>query len=358
MSNFDSFKSLSRALFFGFRRDRGALFFTILFPLLFLVIFGGVFGKQSTGKVKVVEIGAVPVLDQAVAHDPSGDLGKTVKISRNDDRAAALKKVGKGDADAAVEQSGGRIVVHYSGADQVKSGVVQSIVQQVANSANLAATGRPPTYTVAGQRVEDDSIKGINFFTPSLLGWALASAGMFGASQTLVLWRTKGLLRRLRLAPVPIPTVFGARIVVSLGIALGQLAVFLLVAQLPFFGLKLQHAWWMSIPLVICGVLTFLSLGMLVGAWAKTQETAQTVTQLIVLPMAFLGGSFFPLDYAPKWMQVLSYIFPLRYLNEGMLNVMARGLGPASALPQMAILLGIAVVAGGIAARLFRWDAT
>ncbi|MFC4913481.1 ABC transporter permease [Actinomadura gamaensis] len=356
MSTFDSFKSLSRALYFGFRRDRGALFFTVLFPLLFLVIFGGVFGKQTTGKVEVVEVGSVPVLDRALARDPSGELGKTVKI-KHDGLAGALKKVGKGDADAAVEQQGGRVVVHYSGADQVKSGVVQSIVQQVTNSANLAATGRPPAYTVTAQQVEDKSIKGINFYTPSLLGWALASAGMFGASQTLVLWRTKGLLRRLRLAPVPVPTVFAARVVVSLGIALGQLAVFLLVAQLPFFGLKLQHAWWMSIPLVVCGVLTFLSLGMLVGAWAKTQETAQTVTQLIVLPMAFLGGSFFPLDYAPKWMQAISYVFPLRYLNEGMLNVMARGLGPASALPQMGILLGIAVVATAIAARLFRWDA-
>ncbi|MCP2335622.1 ABC transporter permease [Actinomadura rupiterrae] len=357
MSTFDSFKSLSRALFLGFRRDRGALFFTVLFPLLFLVIFGGVFGKQTTGKVDVVEVGAVPVLDRALQHDPSGELGRTVKV-KHDDLAGALKKVQKGDADAAVEQSGGRLVVHYSGADRVKSGVVQSVVQQVANAANVAESGRPPTYTVASQRVEDKSIKGINFFTPSLLGWALASAGMFGASQTLVLWRTKGLLRRLRLAPVPIPTVFGARVVVSLGIALGQLAVFLLVAQLPFFGLKLQHAWWMSIPLVVCGVLTFLSLGMVVGAWAKTQETAQTVTQLIVLPMAFLGGSFFPLDYAPKWMQAVSYVFPLRYLNEGMLNVMARGQGPMSALPQMGILLGIAVVAAAVAARLFRWDAT
>jgi ABC-type multidrug transport system permease subunit len=73
--------------------------------------------------------------------------------------------------------------------------------------------------------------------------------------------------------------------------------------------------------------------------------------------MAFLGGSFFPLDASPTWMKTLSYIFPLRYLNEGMLNVMGRGLGPASALPQIGVLLGVAVVGALIAVRLFRWEA-
>jgi ABC-2 type transport system permease protein len=140
-------------------------------------------------------------------------------------------------------------------------------------------------------------------------------------------------------------------------VALVQFALFVLVAQLPMFGLQLNGACWMAIPMVISGVLAFLSIGMVVGAWAKTQETAQAVTQLIVLPMAFLGGSFFPLDAAPGWMKTLSYIFPLRYLNEGMLNVMGRGLGPMSALPQIGVLVGVAVVGALIAVRLFRWEA-
>ncbi|MFI0485099.1 ATP-binding cassette domain-containing protein [Actinomadura sp. 9N215] len=80
------------------------------------------------------------------------------------------------------------------------------------------------------------------------------------------------------------------------------------------------------------------------------------VSVLGLSPLAFLGGSFFPLDATPGWMRALSYVFPLRYLNEGMLNVMGRGLGPTSALPQIGILLGVAVVGGLVAMRLFRWD--
>ncbi len=48
--------------------------------------------------------------------------------------------------------------------------------------------------------------------------------------------------------------------------------------------------------------------------------------------MAFLSGSFFPLDGAPQWLKVVSHLLPLRYLNDGMLDVMVRGEGPGAAL--------------------------
>jgi ABC-type multidrug transport system permease subunit len=350
-----SFQSLARAMFLGFRRDKGALFFTIALPLLFLLIIGGLFAKQSTPKSTVLEIGSVAVVDQMPA-DMRAGFEKSLKITKISDRNAALNKVKKGDFDAALEQSGDQVVIHFSAADQVKAGTAQGQVEGLVQAANQAASGQPPKYRLQAEQVEDKSLKAIQYITPGLLGWALAAAGMFGASTTLVTWRTKGILRRLRLSPVPIRTVFTARVAVSLGTALVQTALFIGVATLPFFGLKLAHYWWMAIPMVLCGVLAFLAIGMLIGAWAKTQETAQAVTQMIVLPMAFLGGSFFPIDQAPRWLRVVTEIFPLRHLNDGMLKVMARGAGPASVLPQMGILLGFALVATIIAIRVFRWE--
>jgi len=354
MSGFGSFKSLALAMWLSFRRDGRAMFFTILFPLMFLIVFGGVFGHQTTSKIKVTEVGAVPLLDQAAAHDPG--FGKSVKITKTDDLSKATKDVEKGDADAAVQQQGDRLIVHYSNADQVKSGVVRGTMDAIVQTSNQAATGQPPKYTLSTQSVEDDSIKAIQYITPGMLGWALSSAAMFGAAQTLVTWRTKGILRRLRLSPVPIRNVFSARVAVSLGVAIVQTVVFLAVAQLPMFGLKLENSWWMAFPVILAGVLAFLSIGMLVGAWAKTQDSAQTAIQAVVFPMVFLGGSFFPLDAAPGWLRAISYVVPLRYLNEGMLNVIGRGQGPASVLPQIGVLLAIALVAAVIAQRLFRWD--
>jgi len=112
----------------------------------------------------------------------------------------------------------------------------------------------------------------------------------------------------------------------------------------------------MAIPLVICGTLAFMSIGLLVGSFAKTQQAATAVANLIILPMAFLGGAFIPLVFAPAWMQQVSYAMPLRYLVTGMQDVMARGDGPAAALPDIGILLLLTTVLCLISVRVFRWD--
>ena len=96
------------------------MFFTILFPLMFLVLFGGIFKDQTALKVHVVQIGSVALLDQIPA-SARGELDEVMEVDKSSDRAAALEEVRKGDADAAVEQNGSTVVLHYSLADQVKA---------------------------------------------------------------------------------------------------------------------------------------------------------------------------------------------------------------------------------------------
>jgi ABC-2 type transport system permease protein len=353
--NRTGFRSLSRAMFLGFVRDRSALFFSILFPVIFLLFFGSIFKSTGTPKVKVIEVGQVSLLDQARASAP-GELAKVMQITRNSDLAYALGQVRKGNYAAAVQQQGATLAVHYSAADQVTAGEVQTIFASIVQQANETASGRPLVYHVMAQQVEDKSLKSIQYVTPGLLGWAIASGGAFGAAITLVTWRQNKLLRRLRLAPVRIGTVVTARIGISLVVALIQMAIFLAIATLPYFGLKLSRDWWMAIPLVACGTLAFMSIGMFVGSFAKTQQSATAIANLIILPMAFLGGAFIPLDFAPAWIRAASFVMPLRYLVNGMLNVMARGLPATSALPAIGILLAFTAVLTAISVKVFRWD--
>jgi ABC-2 type transport system permease protein len=301
----------------------------------------------------VAEIGRVPLLDQAVR---SGQLRAVLKVSRAASQASALQKVRQGDVDAAVSQQGSRLILHYSIADQVTSGVVRALFSSLVQAANQEATGKPPAFTLATAQVEDTSLKPIQYIAPGLLAWAIASGATFGAAITLVSWRQKKLLRRLRLTPASTGAIAAARITVSLLIALVQLAVFLLIATLPYFGLKLTHWWWMAIPIVIAGALTFLSIGLLAGSITKTEQAATALANLIILPMAFLGGAFVPLAFAPAWIQKVSYVMPLRYLVTGTADVMARGDGPSAAVLPVVVLLGIAAVLTLVAVRLFRWD--
>ena len=84
--------SLSRAMLLGFVRDRTALFFTIVFPLMFLVLFGGLFKDTGISRADVVQIGAVPVLDN-LPPDAKAELGKFMKIDKQVDAAKAEESV-------------------------------------------------------------------------------------------------------------------------------------------------------------------------------------------------------------------------------------------------------------------------
>jgi ABC-2 type transport system permease protein len=139
-----------------------------------------------------------------------------------------------------VAEDGGTVVLRYAASDQVASGTIRSVVGAAVAQANIAATGQPPRFRVDAQQVEAADTKPIQYLTPGILAWGVATSAVFGAALTLVTWRRKQLLRRLRLSPAPVWTILGARVGVSLLVALAQAAVFIGVALTPPFGLQLS----------------------------------------------------------------------------------------------------------------------
>jgi ABC-2 type transport system permease protein len=349
-----AFLAIATAIVKGFVRDKMSMFFAVVFPLMFLVLFGGIFNYSQSPRIEMIEVGRVPLVEQ-LSPGAKQAFDETFDITRSHDLAAAVRTVRKGDADVAVEMRGDTLVAHYTQTDQAKAAMTQGTLNAFVGGANQDASGQPPRYSLRTERVEDHSLKTIQFVTPGLLGWAVAMSAAFGAAATLQGWRSSKLLRRLQLSPVSTGSVVAARVVVTVLIALLQLAIFVGLGMAAF-GLQLTGSWWMSVPLLVCGTLAFMSLGLLAGALARTTEGAVNLANFLVLPMAFLSGSFFPLDGAPSWLQATSQALPLRHLNDGMLDVMVRGQGPGSALVPMGILLGFALVVTLVAVRLFRWE--
>lgn len=349
------FRAVSVAIVKGFVRDRTAVFFALVFPLMFLVLFGGIFNLDSTSRLDVIQVGDVALVD-ALPDGARAAFDDTFEVSRSGDREAALAEVRSGDADAVIEMRGDTLVAHYTQTDQVKAAVTQGTLRAFVDGANVASSGRPPQFSLQAERVEDESLEPIQFVTPGLLGWAIAMSASFGAAATLQGWRQSKLLRRLQLAPVPAHTIVGARVLVTVLVALVQMAIFLGLGYVAF-GLQLTGWWWLSVPLLVVGTLCFMSLGLLAGAVAKSTEGAVNMANFLVLPMAFLSGSFFPLDGAPPWLQAVSLGLPLRHLNDGMLDVMVRGEGPSAVVAPLLVLAAFTTVMTLLAARLFRWDA-
>ena len=354
------FVALSRAILRGFVRDRSSVFFAIVFPLMFLVLFGGVFTDRDQSRVELIQVGDVALVDDLPAGAREA-FDETFDIRASNDLDDALEQVRKGDADVAIEQRGDTLVAHYTQTEQVRAAITQGTLSAFVDATNVAQlaeeSGSPPPYSFEAERVEDDSLTTIQFVTPGLLGWAVAMSASFGAAATLQGWRQSKLLRRLQLSPLSTRTIVAARVAVTVAIALAQTAIFIGLGAAAF-GLTLAGSWWVSIPLIVIGTLCFMSIGLLAGAIAKTTEGAVNMANFFVLPMAFLSGSFFPLDGAPAWLRALSNVLPLKHLNEGMLDVMVRGESPSAALVPGLILAAFALVVTLVAAKLFRWDST
>ena len=340
--------TLARAMLRGFFRDRTALFFTFFFPLMFLVVFGLLFNSTSASKTTIGVVGDGPIITALPA--------EVLTAQRYGSADAAVAAVQSGDIPAALIENGQQLTLRFAQSDAVKAATLQGIIGAVVDQANVQASGRPPTFTLTASRVEDQSLKAIQFITPGILSWGVATSAAFGAALTLVSWRRKQLLRRIRLSPAPVWAVVGARVGVSLVVALVQGVVFVGVALTPPFGLQLTGSWWLAVPLLIAGTLSFLAIGLLVGAIAKTDEAASAMANFVVLPMAFLSGTFFDISAAPAWLQAVSKVFPLRWMNDGMLAVLARGEGVSSVVLPIAILLGFSTAVTFAATRIFTWD--
>ncbi|GLW95906.1 ABC transporter permease [Actinokineospora globicatena] len=343
------FKSLAIAMAKGFVRDKATLFFAFVFPLMFLVIFGLLFRDIGAEKMKLGAYGDGEVI---TALERSG----VVELERFATAAEGEAKVRDGDLPGLVEATGTTVVLRFAASDQAQAGTVQGLVAGVTQQLNVAASGQPPKYDFRAEQVEDSSLKSIQYLTPGILSWGIAVTAVFGAAITLVNWRRKQVLRRLRLAPIGITPILTSRVVVTIGVAVTQALLFIGVALLPVFGLTLSGTWWLSIPVFLSGVLAFFAIGMLVGAFCKTEEAATGAANIVVLPMAFLSGTFFPIDLAPKWLQTVSQVFPLRHMNDGVTDFLVRGKGPEALLLPCGVLLGFTLVVSFIASRVFTWE--
>jgi ABC-2 type transport system permease protein len=109
--------------------------------------------------------------------------------------------------------------------------------------------------------------------------------------------------------------------------------------------------------MVTIGAIAFLSLGFVISSFARNAEAAASLSNAVTFPMLFLSGVFFSVDDAPTWLQPFTRIMPLRYLADGLRDLMVRGGSLPDQWLNILVLLGTAAVAVFLSMRLFKWEA-
>ena len=195
----------------------------------------------------------------------------------------------------------------------------------------------------------------VDVIGPGVMSWAVANGAVFGVAYWLVGWRKSDLLRLVRMTPTGVPSVLSSRFLVSVVSGVIQAVFFLGFATLPFLGLHLAPRSVLVVFPLIAGIFAFAALGLLVGTYAPSPDAGAAIANTIVLPMAFLSGTFYPVSGMPQWLQTVSLAFPMRHFIDGVSAAVA-GESIGKVLVPTAILLGFALVFSAFAGRLFRWS--
>jgi ABC-2 type transport system permease protein len=168
----------------------------------------------------------------------------------------------------------------------------------------------------------------VTFMYPGIIAMAVLTSAL-SAGMSVVSDREAGFLREILVAPVSRAGVVLGKATGTAGVALLQ--ALLLLAIAPFVGVRLDSGVVLKLlPIVTILALGLSCLGILIGSFVTSQQGYQTLLQLLVFPMVFLAGVFFPVDRVPLWMAILSKANPVTYGVDAIRQIFL-GSGPTGA---------------------------
>lgn len=199
----------------------------------------------------------------------------------------------------------------------------------------------------------------IQFMYPGIIAMGVLTTSLF-AGISVVADREFGFLREVLVAPIARSGIVLGKAVGAAAVALLQALVMLVIA--PVVGVRLDAGIVLGlIPIVIVLSIALSGLGILIASFMRSQQGFQLLIQILIFPMIFLAGVFFPINQAPDWLRLLSKVNPMTYGVDAIRQVFL-GASPALGVDlfghvmtvgeevAFAAVLGAVVLAGAVAA--------
>jgi ABC-2 type transport system permease protein len=396
-----------------FALDRASLFFSIVFPFLFIILFNslmaGVSGEDQRMELHMVTqeaegglshqiIGSMETKDEALLKpgDPIIIWDKDYNIARQAVKDGKLEGFLSFPADftqAVMTGSGAKLEIFADAGAQNTRAILQSMAGAIssristdmavisASSELLAKNGATPSEILAAvQKIQTEIFAGdagtaapyvaftiekvgnveaenpSNWVIPGYLVMFVFMAAATSAP-TIVKERKNNTLERLLSTSVKKESILGG---IFTGIAakgLVQIIIFWVFGILVFhvdMGLSPLAVIVLSILMVIMSSAFALMLATLAGS-IRSASSLAVITSLLLAP---LGGCWWPSFLYPEWLQNISKITPHAWATSGFNKLMVFGASFGDAVPSMIALLVFTVIFSGIAIWQFRTSAT
>jgi len=321
------------------RRDFGTLFFSLIIPLLQMLLLG--YGIDTNiRQINTVVFNADGRRESRELLDrlKNSDTFHVVRYVNSDQQMNDLIIGGKARvgikipvdySDKLMHQISAQVLVLIDGSDSSVAGQAinvttaigldESLRRVLVNNAASAVDMRP-------KLLFNPDSRSPNFFLPGLTAILLLNVTTFLTSFSIVREKERGTLEQLFVTPVK-----------PMGLLLGKLLPYLFIGffellliltfmrfafHVPIHGSVFLLA-FLSLPYIFVS----LSLGILISSKANTQSEAMQLAFLTILPSIFFSGYIFPRETMPKFFYIISYFVPASYFINITRGVILRGAG-------------------------------
>ncbi len=371
-SNINATLAIAKASFRSIIRSPSAVVFSLAFPLIFITVFANIGGGGGTVDVAVAKgcdtssivyraLKQVPVVnlitnettEQMNTSLSRGDIAAIIDIKNNGSSPMPMMPM------PGITAKPATLEVRYSNASAKTGAIFKPILTNVLYQIN--ARINPAANSVA--EVHETTITGrkykyIDFLLPGMLGFSLLSAGVFGTAFVFLSLRITLVIKRFFATPVKkYSIVLGemlARLVFSL---LG--ALFIIMVGHYAFGFTLIHGVVTVLNMLVLaaiGLIIFMGFGFVISGIAKNESSIPPISNIITMPQFLLSGTFFSTSNFPVWLQSISKVLPLTYLNTAMREVAFEGAGLGDVTHQLLILGAWFIGIYAVAVKTFKWE--
>lgn len=347
-------------------RDKTAIFWTFVYPIVLLVLMMALFGGGSRFAATIDVEGSHPSADRFVAAmeqrfqsiDP--DSFSLRRVTPEQETPEGRVRVILPPNFDAKDGSGQSIIVRLDGETDAESGSMLSLVAEAATQLNADLAGAP---RLIGTRYEIDAAASRSadasaiYYVVGLAVLAMVSTALFGFSGPLIDLRSRGGFKLFQFMPIhrtAFLTGFGmCRVLILVAFVLlligGGLAV--------YAGLDAaaDAAWGMMTLLVTLGTIAFLAAGLALAGVVTSNTLASAVINFVNLPIMFLSDLFIPLSMMPEAVQEVARFSPIYLLADAMRGAADGPFTFADAAPALIGLATLFAVACAVIATTFRW---
>ena len=358
--------AMAKAFTKAYFRNKVALFFAFLMPLIFLAVFGFIFGRDGT-----------PSFEIGLINDSGTELGRGFQeraeesgifnFQTDGGRESFETKLGRGEVDALIilpedfgapDASGlpsGDLQLLYGYNDEQLGLTIISVLEGMFDELNESLRPADRPLKVVASPLQTAGLSRLDYVFSGLVGFSILSMGIFSMSEGFMQDKKSKALLRIRLAPVRPWQLITATVANRVIVGLAAIALMFIAGKL-MFGFDIRGDYFNLLLFSILSLVCMLGIGTAVAGWAQNSNQSAPAANLISFPMMFLSGVFFPTFLMPEWLQQITSFIPLTAIVDGLRLITTEGQTVLDIGPQ---LLVIAVWTAGlyfVAAKTFRWE--